>query len=418
MHRRNSKNPAIVEEPAAVFIPYGRHEIDEDDIAAVVEVLRSDWLTTGPKVAEYEKAFARQVGAQHAVAVNSGTAALHAAVFALNIGPGDDVITTPMTFAATANCILYQGATPVFCDICPDDMTIDAAKIEEKIAKDYEPDGRALRNRRSGNALRAILPVHFTGLPADMAAIREIASRHSVAVIEDAAHALGAVYHGGVIGSCEYSECACFSTHPVKHITTGEGGMVTTNDAVLARRMRMFRNHGISTDARARAGQEKKWHYEMVELGFNYRLTDIQCALGLSQLRKLPLFLKKRAELADKYIEKLGDVEAVVLPSRKPDRVHAWHLFVMRLKLDKIRIGRDEFFARMCERGIGVNVHYIPVHLHPYYRRRFGHEPGDFPRAEAASAAAITIPLFPAMTENQVCYIAGTVKDITESVRD
>jgi perosamine synthetase len=415
MHNHKARHAAAVEDPPRIFIPYGRHEIDEEDIAAVVEALRSDWLTTGPRVAEYENAFARQVGAKHAVAVSSGTAALHAAVFALNIGEGDDVITAPLTFAATANCLLYQGATPVFCDVRADDLAIDPAKVAEKIKADYQQDGRLLKNRRTGNTLRAVLPVHFAGLPADMAAVREIAVKHSLAVIEDAAHALGATYRGGPVGSCEYSDLACFSTHPVKHITTGEGGMITTNDSVLARRMRMFRNHGITTDVRERATQEKKWYYEMVELGYNYRLTDIQCALGLSQLRRLPLFIQKRTAIADKYMEKLGGVAAVILPPRAADRAHAWHIFVVRLRAEMLGLTRDEFFALMCERGIGVNVHYIPVHLHPYYRRRFGYAPGGFPVAEAASNAAITLPLFPAMTDEQVSYVADVVRDIAQS---
>lgn len=397
------------------FIPYGRHEIDEDDVAAVVDALRSDWLTTGPTVSEYERAFATQVGARYAVAVSSGTAALHAAVFALGLGPGDEAITTPFTFAATANCLLYQGATPVFCDVREDDLAIDPARIEEKIASDYRPAGKTLRNRRTGNTLRAIIPVHYAGLPADMAAIREIAAKYSLSVIEDAAHALGALYKGRPVGCCSHSEAACFSTHPVKHIATGEGGVVTTNDPDVDRRLKIFRNHGITTDLHERASQTRRWHYEMVELGYNYRLTDIQCALGLSQLRKLSLFLKKRSDIADKYIEKLGDVAAIMLPTSRTDCVHAWHLFVIRLRPEMLRINRDEFFALMCERGIGVNVHYIPVHLHPYYRRRFGYAPGDFPAAEAVSAAAITLPLFPGMTDDEVAHVAETVTELAQS---
>jgi len=415
MHKHKVADSPTVAECPTRFIPYGRHEIDDDDIAAVVEVLRSDWLTTGPRVAEYEEAFAAQVGAKCAVAVSSGTAALHAAVFALELGPGDDAITTPLTFAATANCLLYQGATPVFCDIRNDDMTIDPAKIEEKIALDYRPAGRSLRNRRTGNVLRAIIPVHYGGYSADMAAIRRIADRHSLAVIEDAAHALGGAYEGRPVGSCAYSHLACFSTHPVKHIATGEGGIVTTNDSQLARRMRMFRNHGITAELRERASQERRWYYEMAELGCNYRLSDIHCALGLSQLRKLPDFLKKRANIADKYLEKLGDVAAIMLPCCRTNRAHAWHLFVIRLRLEMLQINRDEFFARLCEGGIGVNVHYIPVHLHPYYRRRFGYAPGDFPAAEAASAAAITLPLFPGMTDKDVACVAETVRHLAQS---
>ncbi|MFH1549957.1 MAG: UDP-4-amino-4,6-dideoxy-N-acetyl-beta-L-altrosamine transaminase [Planctomycetota bacterium] len=394
------------------YIPYGRQCIEEEDIAAVVDVLRSDWLTTGPKVAEFEWAFAGTVGAQYAVALSSGTAALHAAVHALGLGPGDEAITTPYTFAATANCLLLEGARPVFADVCESDLNIDPAGVRRIIDAKYRGESGTLRNRETGGVLRAIIPVHFAGCPAEMDELAAIAREHNLIIIEDASHALGAKYENNSIGSCSHSRLACFSTHPVKHIATGEGGLLVTNDEEIAARARRFRNHGITTDARERAGRQRAWYYEMTDLGLNYRLTDIQCALGLAQLPRLGRFLKRRAEIADKYYRQLGDVAAIILPGYRRENAHAWHLFVMRLRLEALSVGRDEFFSQMREMGIGVNVHYIPVHLHPYYRRRFGTKPGDFPVAEAAFAAAITLPLFPLMTDDEVDYVVNCVRKL------
>jgi perosamine synthetase len=336
----------------ATFLPYGRQSVDEADIEAVVEVLRSDWLTTGPKVAEFEEAFATRVGAAHAVSFSSGTAALHAAAFAAGLKPGDEAITTPLTFAATANCVLYQGATPVFSDVAVDTLNLDPEQLEKKISP----------------KTRALLPVDYAGHPPDLAPILEIAQRHMLIVIEDACHALGAEYRGRRVGGI--ADMTVFSFHPVKHITTGEGGMVATNNPQFAETLRRFRNHGISSDARQRqsAGQ---WHYEMVLLGFNYRLPDIVCALGIQQLKKLDANLTRRREIAARYEDAFREIPGVVPPAVRPEVNPAWHLYPIRLNLEKLTADSGEVFRALRAENIGVNVHYIPVHLHPYYRERF-----------------------------------------------
>jgi perosamine synthetase len=367
----------------ATFLPYGRQAIDEADIQAVVEVLRSDWLTTGPKVGEFEEAFAARVGAKYAVSVSSGTAALHAAAFAAGLKAGDEAITTPLTFAATANCVLYQGATPVFADVCADTLNLDPAEVANKISA----------------KTRAILPVDYSGHPAELTSIVEIARRHGLLVIEDACHALGAEYCGRRVGSI--TDMTVFSFHPVKHITTGEGGMVTTDDPKLAETLRRFRNHGISSDARQRqsAGQ---WHYEMVLLGFNYRLPDIVCALGIEQLRKLEANLVRRREIAAQYSTAFREISGVIPPAVRAEANPAWHLYPIRLDLAKLTADRTQIFRALRAENIGVNVHYIPVHLHPYYRERFGYKGGEFPVAEGAYERLISLPMFHAMSGQDV----------------
>ncbi|HOM08487.1 MAG TPA: aminotransferase class I/II-fold pyridoxal phosphate-dependent enzyme, partial [Syntrophales bacterium] len=298
------------------MIPYGRQSIDEEDIQAVVEVLRSDWLTTGPKVEEFERAFARAVGAKHAVAVSSGTAALHAAMYALGIGPGDEVIVPPMTFAATANCVVFQGGTPVFADVEEETLLIDPKEVERRITP----------------RTRAIIAVDYAGQPCDYDELCRIAKNNNIYLVSDACHALGAKYKGRPVGSL--ADLTVFSFHPVKHITTGEGGMITTDHPELADRMRIFRNHGITTDHRQREALGS-WFYEMVDLGYNYRITDFQCALGLSQLKKLPIWLKRRHEIADEYRKFFsGSIDFEPLIVR--DKVyHAYHLYIIRLKSKK-----------------------------------------------------------------------------------
>jgi UDP-4-amino-4,6-dideoxy-N-acetyl-beta-L-altrosamine transaminase len=365
------------------LLPYGRQSIEEDDIQAVVEVLRSDWLTTGPKVAELEEAFADWVGAKYAVSFSSGTAALHGAAFAAGLKPGDEAITTPLTFAATANCILYQGSTPVFADVSPDTLNLDPAEAEAKIT----------------SRTRAVLPVDYAGHPADLAEIQHLADRHGLVVIEDAAHALGAEYRGLRAGGI--AAMTVFSFHPVKHLATGEGGMVTTNRADLAETLRQFRNHGISSDARQRQAQGQ-WHYEMVLLGFNYRLTDIACSLGLSQLKKLEGNLFRRRQIAALYAQAFRELEAIELPAVRADVNPAWHLYAIRLKLERLSADRSQVFRALRAENIGVNVHYIPVHLHPYYQKRFGVCAGEFPVAESAYARLISLPMFHGMADEDV----------------
>ena len=369
------------------LLPYGRQSIAEDDIQAVVNVLRSDWLTTGPKVAEFEEAFAAWVSAKHAVSFTSGTAALHGAAFAAGLKAGDEAITTPMTFAATANCVLYQGATPIFADVSADTLNLDPEQVAARITP----------------RTRAILPVDYAGHPAELDAMRELASKHGLVVIEDASHALGAEYRGRRTGSM--ADMTVFSFHPVKHLATGEGGMVTTDRADYAETLRRFRNHGISSDARQRqsAGQ---WHYEMVLLGFNYRLTDLACALGLSQLKKLEENLTRRREIADRYAAAFHSLEAVTVPAVRPGVDPAWHLYPIRLNLEKLKADRTEargtVFRALRAENIGVNVHYIPVHLHPYYRDRLGHRAGEYPVAENAYERLISLPMFHGMSDQDI----------------
>jgi perosamine synthetase len=371
------------------YLPYGRQSITDEDIEAVVAVLRSDWLTTGPAVNRFEAALADVAGAPHAVVFSSGTAALHAAVWAAGLQPGDEAITTPLTFCATANAVLYQGATPVFADIRADTLTIDPDAVRAHVTP----------------RTRAILPVDYAGHPAELDAILDLAERHRLVVIEDAAHSLGATSRGRRVGSIAHM--TTFSFHPVKHVATGEGGAVTTNDAALAQRLRRFRNHGIDADARQRE-QAGAWYYEMVDLGFNYRLTDIACALGASQLQRLDANLRRRRELAARYRTVLAGMGGDTLPSVAADVEHAWHLYPVRLPS---RAVRDRVFSTLRGRGIGVNVHYIPVHLHPYYRAHLGTAPGLAPIAEAQADRLLSLPMFPGMGDGDVDRVASELRD-------
>jgi perosamine synthetase len=381
------------------LLPYGRQSIAEDDIQAVVEVLRSDWLTTGPKVAEFEEGFARWVGAKCGVSFSSGTAALHGAAFAAGLEAGDEAITSPMTFAATANCVLYQGATPVFADVAPDTLNIDPAEIAARITP----------------RTKAILPVDYAGHPADLGPILQLANQRGLVVIEDACHALGAEYRGRRVGSIAHM--TVFSFHPVKHLACGEGGMVTTDNPVFAEKLRRFRNHGISSDARQRqtAGQ---WQYDMVLLGFNYRLTDIACALGISQLRKLDENLARRRQIAARYSSAFAGIPGVAPPSVRSDVLPAWHLYPISLHPARLSSDRAEVFRALRAENIGVNVHYIPVHMHPYYRNRFGYQGGEYPVAEAAYESLISLPMFHGMSDEDVEDVIGAVKKVVGAFVD
>jgi perosamine synthetase len=375
------------------MLPYGRQQISDADVAAVVDVLRSDWLTTGPKVAEFEHACAARVEAAHGVAVSSGTAALHAAMRALNIRPGDEVVVPAMTFAASANCVLYEGGTPVFADVAADTLLIDPSSVTRRITA----------------RTRAIVAVDYAGQPADYDALRELADAHGVALVADACHALGARLAGRPVGSL--ATLTCFSFHPVKHITTGEGGMVTTDDPQLAERMRIFRNHGITTDHRQRDAQGA-FFYEMAELGFNYRLSDIQCALGLTQLDRLPQFIARRREIAARYDAGFAAV-AGMRPLAVMARVeHAYHLYVVRLDLSALRADRGQIFRALRAENIGVNVHYIPVHLHPYYRDTLGTHAGLCPVAEDAYERVLSVPMFPAMSDADVDDVVSAMSKV------
>jgi perosamine synthetase len=363
------------------MIPYSRQQIDEDDVAAVVRALKSDWLTTGPAVAAFEEAFALHTGAAHAVAVNSGTAALHACLDAIGVGPGDEVIVPAITFAATANAAVFLGAKPIFADVDPLYALIDPASVARLITP----------------RTKAVVAVDYAGQPCDYDALRGLCSPYGLRLVADACHALGgADEYGRKVGTL--ADLNSFSLHAVKPITTGEGGVVTTDDPKLAARMRQFRNHGISTDARQRE-MAGAWHYEMEFLGYNYRITDIQCALGTSQLAKLGGWVRRRQELAAAYDRALAGRSALRPVPARPKVSHARHLYPVRIgNYGDGPAARNAVFKAMRARGIGVNVHYIPVHLHPYYRRVHGTGPGLCPVAEAMADQLLSLPLFPALS--------------------
>jgi perosamine synthetase len=380
------------------LLPYGHQWLDETDLAAVIEVLRSDWLTTGPKVVEFEHAFAEVVGTKEAVTVSSGTAALHAAMYALSIGPKDEVIVPAMTFAASANCVVYQGGTPVFADVDAETLLLDPTQVEMKITP----------------RTRAVIAVDYAGQACDYDVLRDVTRKHKLALVADACHALGGSYKARPVGS--FGDLSTFSFHPVKHITTGEGGMITTDDPGLARRMRTFRNHGITTDHRQRE-EKGSWFYEMVELGYNYRMNDFQCALGLSQMTKLPAWIGRRREIAGAYDRAFSDMPEVRPLPVRPEVGHAYHLYMVELQLERLKVDRARVFAALRAENVGVNVHYIPVHLHPFYRQRFGTGPGNCPVAEKAYDRLLTLPLFPAMSDTDATDVVEALRKVIGAYR-
>jgi len=376
------------------FLPYSRQNILPDDLRAVVRVLKGDWLTTGPTVDEFERKFAKYAGAKHAVAVSSGTAALHAAFFAAGVGPGDEVIVPATTFVATSNAAVYLGATPRFADVDPETALMIPEAAEAAITR----------------KTRAIVPVDFAGHPADLDAFRRIARRHRLVLIDDAAHALGARWRGRRIGSI--ADFTTFSFHPVKHITTGEGGMITTDDAEAAVRMRMFRHHGIMRDPKRLSVNEGPWYHEMQVLGFNYRITDFQCALGISQLAKVERFIKARREIARRYTEAFRDMDGVLTPLERKGARHVYHIYPIRLALDRLKASRREIFEQLRKEGLGVQVLYIPVPWQPFYRKRFGTRRGQFPGAERFYESEISLPIFPQMRNADVARVIRTVRSV------
>ncbi|MDP8298562.1 MAG: UDP-4-amino-4,6-dideoxy-N-acetyl-beta-L-altrosamine transaminase [Candidatus Tantalella remota] len=378
------------------YIPYGKQYIEEDDIKQVVKVLRSDWITQGKMVGDFEKAIARYCGSKYAVVVSSGTAALHIACLAGGLAQGDEAITTPITFLATPNAVLYTGARPVFADVDPVFSNIDPAGIEKKIT----------------SRTKAVLPVHFAGMPCDMPRISSIAKKNSLLIIEDACHALGAEYFWRgkkiMVGSCEHSDMTVFSFHPVKHITTGEGGAITTNNRKIYEKLKALRSHGTYKTE----GMTKKkgpWYYEMRDLGFNYRITDFQCALGLSQIKKLKGFLKKRRDIAKVYDRSFGTYEGISIPGKSGDRSGAYHLYILKIDFDSFNLDRKTFFKRMKDLGVACQVHYIPVYLQPYYRE-LGYSKGLCPNAEKVYKEEVSIPLFPAMKDDEVLRVVESVQ--------
>ncbi|OEH86757.1 UDP-4-amino-4,6-dideoxy-N-acetyl-beta-L-altrosamine transaminase [Desulfuribacillus stibiiarsenatis] len=382
------------------YLPYGQQWLDDHDIQAVIETLKSPYLTQGPKIAEFEEKVANYVGANYAVAFCNGTAGLHAACYAAGVSEGDEVITTPITFVASANCVRYLGANPVFVDINNSTYNIDPEKIEDKIT----------------SKTKAIIPVDFTGQPADIKRIKEIADKYKLVVIQDAAHSLGATYDHEYLNMEEGNSCkvgaiadmTMFSFHPVKHITTGEGGMIVTNSEVYAKKLRSFRSHGITSDRSIMLEDHGPWYYEMLELGYNYRMTDIQASLGISQLNKLDAYIKIRRNYANIYNQAFQGLSGIIIPYQLNGTHSSWHLYSLRFELQKFTANRRQIFDALRAENIGVHVHYIPVHLQPYYRER-GYGKGLCPIAEQWYEEIITLPLFPKMT-------MGDIESVIEAV--
>lgn len=381
-------------------LSYSHQCIEQDDVNSVVEVLKSDFLTQGPKVKEFEESLAAYCGAKFAVVLSSGTAALHAAYFAGGLSDNDQIITSPMTFLATSNAALFLGATPLFVDIEADTGNIESALIEKAIT----------------DKTKAIVPVHFAGHPAELEKIAQIADKHRLLLIEDACHALGASYKNNTIGDCRYSDMVVFSFHPVKSITTGEGGAVLTNNAEFHDKLIMFRQHGVTKDHKvfeSRSEHVGDWYYEMQYLGYNYRLTDIHAALGISQLRKLDRFIRRRREIVETYAEAFKDNKFFDTPVEKSYAKSAWHLYPIRLK-DKFIEKKAEIFSSLREKGLWVQVHYIPVYLQPYYQK-LGFKKGIFPKAEDFYNREISLPIYPALTTRQKKYVINKVFEVFNS---
>lgn len=370
-------------------IPYSHQWIDEKDIKEVVKVLKGDWITQGSKVDEFEKAAAKYCGAKYGVAFSSGGAALHSAFNAADISAGDEVITTPLTFTAAANAIVYCGGKPVFADIQENTLNINPKEIEKKITK----------------KTKAIAPVDFAGHPCDYEEILKLAKKHKLLVIEDAAHAFGSAYKGKRIGS--FADMTILSFHPVKTITTGEGGMILTNNKDFYEKLKIFRHHGI-----VKKPKKGGWYYEIENPGFNYRLTDFQCALGLSQMKKLDGFIKRRREIVANYNKAFKNIKEIIIPTEKNYVKSAWHIYVVQLCLDKLKVNRKKIFEELQKDGLGVQVHYMPLHLQPFYKKKFGCKKGDFPIAEKYYDRAITLPLFPKMANKDIKYIIRSVKKL------
>lgn len=379
---------------ATRFIPFCVPRTGRRELREVADAIRSGWLTTGPKVAAFEDGIRRLVGARHAVALNSCTAALHVSLAAAHVGPGDEVITSPYTFAATGEAILYLGARPRFVDILPGTLNLDPGRIEPALT------------RRT----RAIVPVHIAGLPCEMEPILALARRRGLKVVDDAAHALGAMHHGRPVGSIAHM--TCFSFYATKNLTTGEGGMITTDDGRLVDRLRRLTLHGLTRDAWKRYTRSGSWRYDVVEVGYKYNMTDVAAGLGLAQLSKFAAMQRRRRDLARRYSRLLESCEAFDLPVETPRAVHAWHLYILRLRPHRLRIGRDRLVELLTERGIGTSVHFQPLHLHSLYRRRFGHRRGDFPHTERESARALSLPLYPGLAREAQDRVVECLLDL------
>jgi dTDP-4-amino-4,6-dideoxygalactose transaminase len=397
--------------PISAPIPFSVPWIGEEEIAAVVECLRSGWITTGPRVKQFEAAFAEYLGCRHAVALNSCTAALHLALEALGVGPGDEVLVPTMTFAATAEVVRHLGARPILCDCRPDTLNLDVQRVAAYLEEHAELTPEGCRHRLTGARLRAVIPVHFAGLPCAMRPLLALAERYRLAVLEDAAHALPAAVEGRPVGCL--ADAAAFSFYATKNITTGEGGMLTTNDDALADRARIMSLHGISRDAWLRYTARGSWDYQILASGYKYNMTDIAAALGLQQLRRSEEFCQVRRHYAAQYTEALGALpELQTPPDAPPGDRHAWHLYVLRLRRERLTIDRTAFIEALRVRGIGASVHFIPLHLHPYYRQTYGYTPADLPVASAVSEQIVSLPLYPRMRPTDLQRVIAAIMEI------
>jgi dTDP-4-amino-4,6-dideoxygalactose transaminase len=408
------------------FLPFSPPLIGEEEIAEVIDTLRSDWITTGPKVSRFEEEFAAFIGTPAALALSSCTAALHTALAAFGIGPGDAVITTPMTFCSSVHVIEHVGAKPILVDVEADTLNIDPEKVQEAIRSEVGRRKSEIGNRKS--AIKAIMPVHLYGHPCDMDPILDIAREHDLTIIEDAAHALPAKYKGRLIGSrpailrpssgqaCDLRLAACFSFYATKNLTTAEGGMLTGSPDFIEE-ARLWSLHGMSRDAWKRYSAEGSWYYEVIRPGFKYNMTDIQAAIGLHQLRKLPQFQARRREIVHCYSEAFSQFEELQVPTERPEVEHAWHLYVLRLNVERLNVSRNQFIEELTGRNIGTSVHFIPIHLHPYYRDKYSYKPDDFPVAYHEYQRIISLPLYPRMSDEDVDDVIEAVADIVKQHR-
>ena len=397
------------------FLPFSVPWIGDEEIEAVVECLRSGWITTGPRVRAFEASFAEYVGARHAIALNSCTAALHLALESLGITACDEVLVPTMTFAATAEVVRYLGARPVLIDCEGESLNLSTEEVRRFLSEQAEKTSDGARNRATGARIRAMIPVHYGGLPCDMDALTELADEYGLELIEDAAHAFPASYQGRKVGT--FGAASAFSFYATKNLTTGEGGMLTTDDDRIAERVRLMSLHGISKDAWLRYTSQGSWYYEIVEAGYKYNMTDIAAALGIEQLRRADQLWRRRRELAGRYTRALSTIPELQVPSDSADSEHGWHLYPMRLHLDKLRISRADFILELKAFGIGTSVHFIPLHLHPYYRENFGSRAEDFPVASREYERIISLPLYPRMSDSDADRVINAVSEIVDSHR-
>jgi UDP-4-amino-4,6-dideoxy-N-acetyl-beta-L-altrosamine transaminase len=385
---------------------YGKHSIDEEDVKSVIDVLKSNWITQGPKIKEFENTICEKFGSKNCTVVNSGTAALHLSALALDWGKNDIVITSPMTFLASVNCILYAGAKPDFSDIDEKSYTIDIQKLEDKIKSIYS----------SGKKIKAVIGVDYAGHPCDWYSLRYLADKYGFQLVNDNCHALGAEFKGDIQYAVKYADAVCHSYHPVKHITTGEGGAVLTNNYEIDRKIKLLRTHGITkSDSEFKIQNSEltgPWYYEMQMLGFNYRITDFQCALGISQMKKLNEFVEKRRKIALYYDNAFGKDERFIVPVQSSDIRHSYHIYPLQIKFENLDITKIEYFKKLAVQNIFCQVHYIPVHLQPYYMENFGFKKGDFPAAEKFYEREISIPIYPSLRDEDIDYITNTIKSV------